>query len=117
MKNKILVEFDKKELKKNCPVTDWCRTCEKEYWKLLNCHMNKVNYKIKEPIMDSKILTVINHIIFTEIFNRVTLGNIIEDDLIFSDRYFLSQQIYMDLLNQGINVVPEQLYYICVSLA
>ena len=48
MRNKILVEFDRKEKKKKCPVTDWCRKCEKEDWQLLDCHINKVNYKIKE---------------------------------------------------------------------
>ena len=47
-KDTITVEFSRKKLKKLCPVTDWCRTCDRPDWKLLDCHINEVSYKIKE---------------------------------------------------------------------
>ncbi len=45
--DRITVYFSRKKLKKLCPVTDWCKLCDRPDWKLLNCHMNEVNYKIK----------------------------------------------------------------------
>lgn len=50
MENKIIVEFDRKELKKMCPITDFLcvLTCKKRDEDLLKCHIDKVNYKIKE---------------------------------------------------------------------
>ena len=46
--DKIIVEFSRKELKKMCPLTDWCRTCKKEDERLIECHLNRADYKIKE---------------------------------------------------------------------
>lgn len=48
MGNKIVVEFDRKKLKKMCLLTHWCRTCKKEDKQLLECHINRIDYKIKE---------------------------------------------------------------------
>ena len=47
-KDTITVEFSRKALMKLCPLTDWCKTCDKSDWQLLDCHMNEVSYKIKE---------------------------------------------------------------------
>lgn len=68
--------------------------------------------EIKESILEEMIYRMT----FGEIFNEITFGNIIEDNLIFSDRHFLSQQLFMDICNKGINEVPEELYYICGAL-
>lgn len=50
MGNKILVEFDRKELKKMCPITDFICVlfCKKRDKDLLKCHIDKANYEIKE---------------------------------------------------------------------
>ena len=48
MNDIITVEFSRKKLKKLCPVTDWCKMCDRPDWKLLECHINEVSYKIKE---------------------------------------------------------------------
>ena len=69
-----------------------------------------------KKIKDGILAEMIYQMTFGEIFNKITLGNIIEDDLIFSDRHFLSQQLFMDICNKGINEVPEDLYYICGAL-
>ena len=48
MGNKIIVEFDKRKLKKMCPLTDWCKTCSKDDEQLLQCHITRAEYRIKE---------------------------------------------------------------------
>lgn len=47
MKDTITVEFSRKNLKKMCPLTSWCRTCKKEDEQLLECHINRAKFKIK----------------------------------------------------------------------
>ena len=50
MTDTITVEFSRKELKKKCPITDFICvfTCKKRDEDLLKCHIEKVDYKIKE---------------------------------------------------------------------
>lgn len=48
MGNKIIVEFDKRKLKKMCPLTNWCKTCSKDDEQLLQCHITRAEYRIKE---------------------------------------------------------------------
>lgn len=69
-----------------------------------------------KKIKDGILAEMMYQMTFGEIFNKITLGNIIEDNLIFSDRHFLSQQLFMDIFNKGINEMPEDLYYICAAL-
>lgn len=47
------------------------------------------------------------------VFNAITHGNVLQDDLIFSDRHFLTQQILWERLlygNKGFNEISD--YYI-----
>lgn len=50
MGNKIIVEFDRNELKKMCPITNFLCVlfCKKSDENLLKCHIYKANYNIKE---------------------------------------------------------------------
>lgn len=56
MTDKIIVEFSRKELKKMCPITDvlCVLTCKKRDEDLLRCHIEKVDFKIKEQKNERK---------------------------------------------------------------
>lgn len=47
------------------------------------------------------------------VFNAITFGNVLEDDLIFSDRHFLVEQILLERMidgNSGFNKISDNYF-------
>ena len=52
MPEKIIVEFDRKELEKGCDVLGgrYCEKCKKTDYDLASCNIKTTSFKIKEKI-------------------------------------------------------------------